>query len=61
MLYPRKIRILKLTDASARVLIPVLAILMLSPSPGKAEVPEGVAASVTNSVLHLLCGLESVP
>lgn len=35
MLYPRKILILKLTDASAHVLIPVLAILMLSPSPGR--------------------------
>lgn len=35
MLYPRKIRILKLTDASTHVLIPVLAVLMLSPSPGR--------------------------
>lgn len=35
MLYPCKIQILKLTDASAHVLIPVSAALMLSPRPGR--------------------------
>lgn len=44
MLYPRKIQILKLTDAGAHVLILVLAALNPQPQSAQAQVPERVAA-----------------
>lgn len=59
MLYPRKIQILKLTDAGAHVLIPDLAVLILSLSLGMQRYLKELQPHRL-TVLHLLCDLESV-